>query len=224
MDRYYTDTLSAQKLKRCYEIAPPRVNQYLKAEIQYVLKHIEKSHRVIELGCGYGRVLKPMEDYSSFVVGLDTSLSSLMLAQEVYRERSRIGFIQQDAVQTGFQDGTFDIAVCIQNGISAFKRNPVQLVKESMRITRDGGICLFSSYSEKFWEDRLEWFVLQANEGLLGEIDWDQTKDGNIVCKDGFTATTYSPQMFRTICEEIGVEFTISEIDDSSLFCTVVSK
>jgi len=38
--RYYNEKLSADKLKSCYEIAPPRIQQYLEAEVNHVLKKI----------------------------------------------------------------------------------------------------------------------------------------------------------------------------------------
>ncbi|MCK4329245.1 hypothetical protein KAX02_05330 [candidate division WOR-3 bacterium] len=57
MKGYYTDKLSAQRLKQCYEIAPPRVQQYLKEEVNYILQKIHPGDMVLELGCGYGRIL-----------------------------------------------------------------------------------------------------------------------------------------------------------------------
>ena len=52
MKEYYSEKLSANKLKRCYDIATPRIKQYLKAEIDFVLEQIHPSDKVIELGCG----------------------------------------------------------------------------------------------------------------------------------------------------------------------------
>ena len=89
-------------------------------------------------------------------------------------------------------------------------------------MTRPGGMILFSTYSEKFWEHRLEWFRRQADAGLLGEIDWAKTGQGVIVCKDGFTATTVSPRQFYSLLTGLNVEATIVEVDDSSLFCELV--
>ncbi|MFW9767836.1 MAG: class I SAM-dependent methyltransferase, partial [Candidatus Thorarchaeota archaeon] len=113
--------------------------------------------------------------------------------------------------------------ICIQNGISAFKVDPVVLFKESLRIARSGGMCIFSTYSEKIWKERLEWFKLQADEGLLGEIDWEKTRDGTIICKDGFKATTVSKEDFKRFSEEASANYEIQEIDSSSLFCILSS-
>ncbi|MGY5853666.1 MAG: class I SAM-dependent methyltransferase, partial [Candidatus Thorarchaeota archaeon] len=97
MDDYYTETLAARRLKRCYDIAPLRVQQYLESEIQYVLDHVEKNHSVLELGCGYGRVLQPLSEKAIRVVGIDTSFSSLVLAKELIGLDPRIDLVQGDA-------------------------------------------------------------------------------------------------------------------------------
>ncbi|MGD2109726.1 MAG: hypothetical protein PVI86_10070, partial [Phycisphaerae bacterium] len=41
--RYYAERLSAERLKRCYDIAPPRIQQYLDAEIRHVLGKVRPS-------------------------------------------------------------------------------------------------------------------------------------------------------------------------------------
>ena len=78
---------------------------------------------------------------------------------------------------------------------------------------------MLSSYSEQFWPDRLEWFARQAQLGLLGEIDWNATGEGVIVCKDGFRTTTFSEADFIALASKLGVDPVITEVDGSSLFC-----
>lgn len=218
-NRYYSDKLFAEKLKRVYEIATPRVRQYLEAEIEHVLSRISSSDEVLELGCGYGRVLGRLSEKAKTAFGIDTSCASLKLAKELVGESCLL--VQMDAAALGFTNGVFDIVVCIQNGISAFKVVPLKLAQEAVRVTKRGGKVLFSSYSEKFWEPRLEWFELQAAEGLIGEIDYDETGDGVIVCKDGFRATTFSPDDFTSLASTLRLEAEIEEVDESSIFCEI---
>jgi 2-polyprenyl-6-hydroxyphenyl methylase/3-demethylubiquinone-9 3-methyltransferase len=129
-----------------------------------------------------------------------------------------------DAVALGFADHVFDVVACLQNGISAFKVDQRDLIREAVRVTRPGGVALFSSYAERFWDHRLAWFKLQADEGLLGEIDWDQTGDGVIVCKDGFRATTVSPEEFRELAASLDLPCSVREVDESSVFCTLTAR
>ena len=223
MSSYYEDKLSAVRLKRCYELAPPRVRQYLEAEISHVLQKIRPGDTVLELGCGYGRILLPLAQKARMVIGIDTSLASLVLGREMLFDISNCRLLNMDAVRLAFHDKVFDCVICIQNGISAFHVNQQDLIRESVRVTKLGGTVLFSSYSNKFWEERLNWFQLQLETGLLGEIDHEKTRDGMIVCKDGFTATTVRSHQFLALTAELDLNARIVEVDESSLFCEITS-
>jgi len=224
MHGYYSQKLSAEKLRLCYEIAPRRVKQYLEAEITFVLEKIGPSDLVLELGCGYGRVLQGLVSKVETVVGIDTSYASLLLAQKTVGKDPFCYLLAMNAVELGFSNKKFDVVICVQNGISAFKVNKQKMIEEAMRVTRSGGIVLFSSYSEQFWDDRLEWFRLQSKYGLIGDVDEDATGDGVIVCKDGFTADTVSADDFISLSSGLKIDPIITEVDNSSLFCEIRVK
>ena len=221
MSDYYSEKLSAERLRLCYEIAPSRVRQYLEAEKNYVIAKINPGDMVLELGCGYGRIIAGLARKAELVIGIDNSLPTLLLGWKMLSKIPNCILLEMDATQLAFPDKLFDAVVCIQNGISAFQVNQRRLILESVRVTKPGGTVLFSSYSEKFWKPRLEWFRLQSEAGLLGEIDYEKTKDGVIVGKDGFTATTVSPEQFRDLTKGLNVKINIVEVDDSILFCEI---
>ncbi len=221
MGGYYEETLSGERLRRCYELAPPRIRRYLAAEIEFVAEQVRGVGRVLELGCGYGRVLRELSRTVPRLVGCDTSRKSLELARSFLEGSPDVVLVRTDAARSGFRSDVFDAVVCVQNGISAFGVDRHQLVSEAVRITRLGGRVLFSSYSPRIWEERLAWFRIQAQAGLLGEIDGDKTGDGTIVCKDGFRATTVGGEEFCELFGELGLHADIEEVDGSSLFCFV---
>jgi len=224
MGGYYRDNLSAIRLRQCYEIAPPRVKQYLEANIAHVQDKITPHDIILELGCGYGRILKKLALKVRRVIGIDTSLSSLLFGQEILRSAPNCYLINMNAVQLAFRDCFFDCVICIQNGISAFHVNNKDLIKESIRVTKPGGKILFSSYSDKFWEYRLEWFKLQSEAGLLGKINAEKAREGIIECDDGFEASTIYPEQFLSLTAELDVDTKIVEVDDSSLFCEITPR
>lgn len=251
---YYDKNLSAERLKLVYDLATPRVRQYLEAEIAFVLERLRPTDVALELGCGYGRVLNRLSPKARLVVGVDTSVPSLIAATQHVKSASNVRLAQMNAAALGFTEGSFDCVICIQNGISAFHVNPQQLLSECSRVTKgaaerrskcagrnpllpdnqasqgrpegipDGALSkiLLSTYSAKFWEHRLEWFRIQSEHGLIGEIDWSMTGEGDIVCKDGFRATTFSPVDFAELVSPFGLTYQIHEVDDSSLFCEIV--
>jgi SAM-dependent methyltransferase len=219
---YYAERLSAERLRRCYEIAPPRVRQYLAAEVAHVGGYLRLTDLVLELGCGYGRVLEDLAPLCRTLVGIDTSADSLGLARTLLRDAANVHVVQMNAAALGFRDAVFDVVLCVQNGISAFGVDRRALLTESVRVTRPGGRVLFSSYAAKFWPQRLEWFRLQAACGLLGEIDWAATGAGRIVCRDGFAADTVGPGEFRALGAAVGARARLEEVDESSLFCELI--
>ena len=220
--QYYEDRLSGERLRRCYEIAPPRIRRYLEAEVTFVRDSVRGLNRVLELGCGYGRALRDIAPVVSRAVGCDTSRASLRLARAFLGPHDETALVRTDAARLSFASGTFDAVACIQNGISAFGVDRRQLVSEAARVARPGGQLLFSTYSPRIWNERLEWFRLQAREGLIGPIDERKTRDGTIVCKDGFRATTVGDLEFTTLFEGLGLRPEHREVDGSSVFCLAI--
>jgi len=218
MPNYYSEHLNANNLLRCYEVAPVRVKQFLEAEIGFVLSRTDADSVVLDLGCGYGRVAVRLAEKVRQVTGIDISSDNIKLAEKCF-SLPNIRYHVMDAIALDFPDDTFDITLCIQNGISAFRVDPEALIREALRVTREGGLLLFSSYSDKFWNDRLHWFHIQSKEGLIGEIDDDLTKNGIIVCRDGFRAVTCSGSEFLELASKFNIAAKIHEVDASTVFC-----
>jgi 2-polyprenyl-6-hydroxyphenyl methylase/3-demethylubiquinone-9 3-methyltransferase len=179
---------------------------------------------VLELGCGYGRILPELAQKAGTIVGIDNSLASLLLARQTLSYLPNCQLVAMDASRLAFRDKCFDCVVCIQNGISAFHVDQKSLIGEAIRVTKVGGTLLFSTYADKFWNERLEWFERQADEGLVGPIDYDRTGNGVIVCQDGFTATTVRPEEFISLSSGFAVETRLEEVDESCLFCRMSVK
>ncbi len=78
---YYDEKLSGENLRRCYEIASPRVKRYLMAEIGFILPFVRPGDQVLELGCGYGRICFELEDTGAHLTGIDTERESITLAR-----------------------------------------------------------------------------------------------------------------------------------------------
>jgi SAM-dependent methyltransferase len=220
MTSYY-DRLSAERLRRCYELAPPEVQAYLDAEVQYILASIRPGDRVLELGCGYGRVLGALAAPSGWLAGIDLSLSSLALARRQFPGQSAVALAQMDVAVLAFRPGAFDLVCCPQNGISAFHVDQRALIASTLRLVAPGGKALFFSYADTFWPHRLAWFRIQAAHGLVGEINESATGNGTIICNDGFKATTVGPDRFLELTRGLAARVAVSVLNGSSVVCTV---
>jgi len=221
-ENYYAKSLNAQKLYQVYQTKYPKVKQYLEAEISFVKSHLHGTERVLELGAGYGRIMKELAPSCKSIVGIDISQDNVEFGNGYLSDMPGARLAVMDAHRLQFSD-SFDIVLCLQNALSAMKVQPIEYVKELMALLSPAGKALISSYSAKFWEHRLAWFHEQAEKGLLGELDLEKTKDGVIVCKDGFRATTLSPEDMDVIGKASGFPYETAEVDESSFFL-IISK
>jgi 2-polyprenyl-6-hydroxyphenyl methylase/3-demethylubiquinone-9 3-methyltransferase len=217
---YYAQNLNAQKLYQVYDTKIPRIKQYLDEEINFIRGRLRGTEDVLEMGAGYGRILKELAPYAKSFVGIDISEGSVAFGKEYLKEFTNACLETKDAHDLGFTE-EFDVVLCLQNALSALKGEASDLIGTSLRVLRKGGTAYFSTYSAKFWEYRMEWFREQADKGLLGGIDEEQTRDGIIVCKDGFQAVTFTEEDFARLGEASGYKYDIQEADESSLFLIV---
>lgn len=214
---WYARNMNAANLEEVYRTRLPRVRQYLDAEIGFVRGFLSGRERVLELGAGYGRIVKELAPLAASVVGIELSEASVAFGREYLKNVPNAELKEMDAHRLGLAV-EFDVVLCLQNGLSAMKGEPLNLVRQALSVLLSGGRALFSSYSPKFWEHRLAWFREQVRKGLLGEIDEERTQKGTIVCVDGFEATTFSRGDLEALGEAVGCGYRLEEVDESSLF------
>ncbi len=220
-ENYYARSLNAEGLLQVYDTAMPRVSRYLKQEMAFVRQRLGRNDEVLELAAGYGRIMKEMAPFVKSIVGIDISDENVRFGKEYLRNISNARLITMDVHVMDYRE-RFDAALCLQNGLSAVKaQNAGALVARTMNALKKNGRAYFSTYHPKFWEHRVEWFREQADKGLIGELDMEKTKNGVIVCKDGFRAVTHSISDFEMIGRGSGCGWEIFEVDDSSLFLVI---
>ncbi len=222
MDSYYRERLSAERLERCYEIAPKPVRTYLEGEVEEARRMIPPGARVLELGCGTGRVLSGLADTKAELVGIDVSMGSLRFARARAGVRPETKLAAMSAAHLAIADDRFDLVLGLQNALSAFNVPPSAVLAESARVTRPGGRLMFASYAPEFWDERLSWFRLQAEHGLIGPLDESASRDGVIVCRDGFRASTLDGRAFQDLAAPLGLEASLRTINGASLICELL--
>ncbi len=215
---YYATKLSPEGLRRIYALADSRVRQYLQAEIDHLAAWIQPGDKILELGCGYGRVLAPLARMASTGWGIDSAPDNVASARDAYPD---LYWAVMNAGSMALTGANFDLVFGVQNFISACKVPAQSLLNECLRVVKPSGRILLSSYAEAFWPHRLNWFRQQSDEGLLGPIDEAATRNGVIICTDGFKATTFSPRAFKELAQTCGVMADIYTVDDSSVFCNI---
>ena len=114
---------------------------------------------VLEVGVGTGLAL-PHYNRAKRITGIDLSAEMLALARQRVKD-DRLGnveaLLEVDAEETGFEVGSFDIAVAMF--VASVVPNPRLLLQEMRRVVRPGGHLLFVNHfaaerGPRWWAER----------------------------------------------------------------------
>jgi ubiquinone/menaquinone biosynthesis C-methylase UbiE len=113
--------------------------------VALVKSFLSSGQRILDLGCGYGRIAIPLAEAGFEVVGLD--ISRLMLDEAKDRAEASetpVQWIQADICQIPFPDCSFDVVLCLWLTFHELleEREQVASLREMCRVLRPGGWAL----------------------------------------------------------------------------------
>lgn len=119
----------------------------------------QTGHRIIDIGCGFGRLADCYLNRFEQVVMLDGSLTLLRQAQDTFRERAV--YLAADANHLPLAEASFDCALMIR--VFHHMSDTHWILSELSRILGSGGIFLFN-YSNKLSARQLIRRLLRWNK------------------------------------------------------------
>ena len=132
--------------------------------------------RVLDFGCGAGRLSQPLAEHAQQVVGVDVSAPMLETARSLDRTGGRCSFVlSEDADLRAFPDAGFDL-VYTERVLQHLPRPVLEsYLAEFLRVLRPGGLALLHCTTRPMWTARgLVWrfvpgpVVHWAQRTLLG--------------------------------------------------------
>ena len=111
----------------------------------WLQEHLAPNARVLDYGCGYGRVAATLHDWGYRVVGVDSAVAMIERARRLY---PALSFEQiEPSSRVPFADDSFDAAVlfAVLTCIPA-DNDQRAVVTELRRVVRPGGLLYISDY------------------------------------------------------------------------------
>lgn len=118
-------------------------------EIELALQLLPVSQRVLDLGCGTGRMTRALAGRTR-LIGVDAANAMLALAHQA----NTAAFVQGDAFALPFEDASFDSIVALRLVFHFAQLD--SLLREMQRVVAPGGVLVFDTY---LWSPRA-WFPL----------------------------------------------------------------
>jgi SAM-dependent methyltransferase len=105
------------------------------------LANLRRTDVVLEIGCGYGRLMKPIAGCVAEVHGIEVSPEPLVMAQKLLAGVSNAVVTLCDGLSIPYQDDSFDLVYAV----AVFQHLPRAVVRayvpEIRRVLRPGGRC-----------------------------------------------------------------------------------
>jgi ubiquinone/menaquinone biosynthesis C-methylase UbiE len=194
----------------------------LEQDLRFAAQHFPTPGRLIDLGCGTGRLLVPFGQRGYSVVGVDLSAEMLAVAAEkaaaagVTAELLRANLVELD----GLRDATFEYAACLFStlGMIAGAANRRRALGHMHRLLKPGGVLVLHVHNRNFnlWDPSgRRWLFADIIRALRGHT---AAGDRAMPPHQGIGGFTLHLFMRQEIVRELrAVDFELTEVRAVSL-------
>jgi ubiquinone/menaquinone biosynthesis C-methylase UbiE len=117
---------------------------------------VTATDRVLEIGCGTGRIGVKLAPRCGHWIGADVSTNMLGHAREALKGQANVSFLHLNGVDlTGVESGTLDVAYCSGVFMHLDEWDRYRYITESHRVLKPGGRIYFDNFnlrSEEGWK------------------------------------------------------------------------
>jgi SAM-dependent methyltransferase len=169
---------------------------------------------VLEVGCGFGRVLEWVPEGVAYA-GVDISRHYL---EEAKARNPRGDWICGDATSLPFGD-SFDAVFCVQNTLGNMEGIEEKVLSEMRRVCRPGGKVILSVYSEDSFEIRRLWYDRLVDAGIFRRVWLDPDRPRVARSDTGWSSRCFDRAEVRGYLEG-AASVEITKLDSFLYFCT----
>ena len=109
--------------------------------IPYIIPYLNKSQKLLDVGCGPGTILKDLGNYVAEVIGIEPMAELIELSKAQDNLPENVHFQKGLAYEIPFEDNSFDVVHALQ--VIVHLADPAKALREMLRVCKkDGYVCV----------------------------------------------------------------------------------
>ncbi len=178
----------------------PTYKKLLDSEKEFLISHIEKDSKVLDIGCGNGRNIETILPITADVFGIDNDEKAIATT------KSRLPIVASnillaDAFDLPFDDESFNTVILLMTLVN-FGENKIKALKEMYRVVKDSGKVIISVYSEDALPARMEMYKIIS-------VPIDKVEGTRVIFNEKIGANSseqFQKKSFEALAEECNME------------------
>lgn len=140
-------------------------------ELEFLKTYTHAGERVLDIGCGNGRLIDVLPSSGIHYTGIDFSKELITIAQEARGEKGT--FIHADALSLPFENNSFDtvFSIAVLHHIPSHAHR-MRFVAEAYRVLKPNGTCVLTVWNTLQWKF-MKTHVVQTLKKLCGYSPMD---------------------------------------------------
>jgi ubiquinone/menaquinone biosynthesis C-methylase UbiE len=171
--RYWKQRVEEANLGRSEESALVQGDKVSSTDQNYInavaLLNIRPGDKVLELACGFGRILPHLHRLTSCIFCLDISKSMIEAAREANPGLEGIEYLTGTAESIPYPQEFFDHIICYASFDAFYQK---EALIEMSRVLKSGGTVLFTGKNNNYFPDDKEAMTAEINARRKGEPNY----------------------------------------------------
>ena len=200
-----------------FEQSSSELKDWFQKEIKYLKNNIKPNSKILDIGCGFGRHIKVLADFSKEVVGIDDNEDMLQKAKRKLSNFKNVRLFLQNAKKLSFDNNFFDYVICMTNTFGNFSDGKENALKEMKRVCKEDGKIIICVYSDK---------ALKVRKKSYEKLGLHITKinNGMIYTKEGLISEQFTKPKLEKLFEKLKLKSKILELNSISFLCELTKN
>lgn len=185
---------------------PPKlIQEFLDGEINFLKSYIKDKKDILEVGCGYGRLIKVLAPKSKKITGIDFSEPLLMRAKKNLSKTKNAKLLLMDGKKIDLPQNSYDYVLCLDSSFGNMPGIELRVIKQMKKICKKDGEIIISVFSQNAKKAQIQNYKRIGLKNI--------TNNGKAIhTAEGFYSRRFSKKDLKEIFASVGLKCKITKI------------